>query len=309
MNELQDTLETAWHSYTEIYALGHRALANLFDDEVLIEEKIDGSQFSFGRFAGELKCRSKGKEMHPDFPEKMFSRAVTTVKDLPLHDGWAYRAEYLSKPKHNALAYDRMPNNNLIIFDINAGYESYLLYEEKVIEAERIGLETVPMLFRGTVGRREQIEAMLAIPSRLGGQTIEGVVIKNYAKFGPNKKALMGKFVSEAFKEVHAREWKKANPKAGDIIQSLIESYGTEARWQKALLHMRERGEIEGSPRDIGPLMKEVWPDIVKECREEILDVLWRWADDKIRRGVTRGLPDWYKRLLLESQFEKAENK
>lgn len=297
--------ETSWHSYTEIYALGHRALVELFDDEVLIEEKIDGSQFSFGKIDGELRCRSKGKEMHPDFPEKLFKRAVDAVKDLSLRDGWTYRAEYLAKPKHNSLAYDRTPKNNLIIFDINTGYESYLTYEEKIAEAERLGLEAVLLLFRGMVSGKEQIQSLLETPSCLGGQKVEGVVIKNYAKFGPNKKALMGKFISEAFKEVHAREWKKANPKAGDIIQSLIEAYGTEARWQKALLHMREQGKIEDSPRDIGPLLQEVWPDIVKECREEIIDTLWKWAEDKIRRGVTRGLPEWYKMKLLERQFEQ----
>jgi len=301
--------ETSWHSYTEIYALGHRALEHLFDDDVLVEEKIDGSQFSFVKFAGELKCRSKGKEMHPDFPEKMFKKAVDVVKDLPLQDGWTYRAEYLSKPKHNSLTYDRVPRNNLIIFDVNTGYETYLPYEKKVIEAERIGLEAVPLLMRGRIAAREEIQILLETISCLGGQKIEGIVIKNYAQFGPNKKALMGKFVSEAFKEVHAREWKKANPKNGDIIQSLLDAYGTESRWQKALLHMREAGRIEDSPRDIGPLLQEVWPDIVKECREEIIDILWEWAADKIRRGVTRGLPQWYKNKLLERQCEKLPEK
>jgi ATP-dependent RNA circularization protein (DNA/RNA ligase family) len=35
-------------SYPSIYALGHRAIRELFDGPVVVEEKIDGSQFSFG---------------------------------------------------------------------------------------------------------------------------------------------------------------------------------------------------------------------------------------------------------------------
>ena len=60
-----------------------------------MEEKVDGSQFSFGRFDGELRVRSKGKEMVVDAPEKMFQRAVDQAKFLPLTDGWTYRGRGL----------------------------------------------------------------------------------------------------------------------------------------------------------------------------------------------------------------------
>jgi hypothetical protein len=88
-----------------VWALGHRQISELFLDEVQIEEKVDGSQFSFGIFNGELKARSKGAELIIDAPEQMFSKAIVTVKELApiLHDGWTYRGEYLQKPKHNAL--------------------------------------------------------------------------------------------------------------------------------------------------------------------------------------------------------------
>lgn len=35
------------YSYPSIYAIGHKELDELFDDPVLVEEKVDGSQFSF----------------------------------------------------------------------------------------------------------------------------------------------------------------------------------------------------------------------------------------------------------------------
>ncbi len=36
------------NSYPSVYQLGHKAIQNIFDGKVVIEEKIDGSQFSFG---------------------------------------------------------------------------------------------------------------------------------------------------------------------------------------------------------------------------------------------------------------------
>ena len=296
--------ETSWHSYPSVWALGHRALGELLLDTVVVEEKVDGSQCSMGRFDGILRVKSKGQELVIDEPEKMFARAVEVAKSLDLHDGWTYRCEYLQKPKHNSLAYDRVPRQHLIVFDINSGHEEYLSYDEKAKEADRLGLDVVPLLREGMIQQAEELRELLDRTSILGGQKVEGIVIKNYAKYGPDKKVLMGKFVSEAFKEVHAREWKNSNPSKGDIIERLIGLYKTPARWDKAVIHLAERGELENSPRDIGKLMREVPEDVLKECKEEIAQALFDYAWPQIKRGIIAGLPEYYKQKLMDSQFE-----
>lgn len=303
------TATNSWHTYPSIYALGHRYIADLLLDPVLVEEKIDGSQFSFGKFMGEegpyLRCRSKGAELNLVAPDSMFKRGVEVVQGLAgkLTTGWTYRAEYLAKPKHNVLVYNRIPKDHLIIFDINTGHEEYMPYEEKQLECQRLGLEVVPQLFYGKIEDIQHFRTFLDTTSCLGGQKVEGVVIKNYQRFGLDKKVLLGKFVSEAFKEVHAREWKAANPTQGDVLQQLIRSLKTDARWHKAVQHLREAGSIESSPRDIGPLLKEVQHDIEKEEQDYIKQKLFEWAWPHIRRGVTAGLPEWYKEQLLKTQF------
>lgn len=299
----------SWHSYSSIYNLGHRAVADLLTVPVIVEEKIDGSQFSFGvDETGELHVRSKGAIMNADAPEKMFSGAVSTARELcgRLTPGWTYRGEHLCKPKHNALAYDRIPMGHVILFDVNPGLESYLPYAAKAAEAERLGLEVVPLLFEGIVTSQAQLAELLETVSVLGGQRIEGIVVKPaaYNLWGLDKKCLMGKFVSEAFKEVHAHEWKQANPQSGDILERLSATYRSEARWNKAILHLRERGKLEDSPRDIGALLKEIPADVEKECADEIRETLWKWAWPQIRRQVTRGFPERYKEMLLARQFE-----
>lgn len=300
----------SWHSYPSIYNLGHKYVANLLTVPVNVEEKIDGSQFSFGiTDEGEIMVRSKGAVMIPDAPEKMFTKAVQTVKDLAsiLRPGWTYRGEFLAKPKHNTLAYGRVPDRNIILFDINDGEESYLPYEAKAAEAARIGLEVVALIHSGTINDIATFREFLDRESILGGQKVEGVVVKPaaYNLFGMDKKVLMGKFVSEAFKEIHAGEWKKANPTSGDIIEQIAAGLTTPARWNKACQHLSEAGRLEGSPCDIGALMKEVPEDILKECEEEIKEKLFAHAWPQIRRRVTYGLPEWYKEKLLKRQFEE----
>jgi hypothetical protein len=296
------------NSYPSIYNLGHRAIATLLDAPVLVEEKVDGSQFSFGVVDGEILCRSKGADLHVDAPEKMFTAAVATAKKLApnLRPGWVYRGEYLAKPKHNTLSYDRIPQDHVILFDVCPGLEEYLSPEAKREEASRIGLEVVPAFFVGKVEGLEHFRSLLDTVSVLGGQKVEGVVIKPlaYDQFGPDKKVLLGKFVSEHFKEVHAGEWKKENPSTGDVIQNLIVQYRTPSRWAKAVQHLREAGQLEDSPRDIGKLFKEVPSDVLKEEADAIKDALFRYAWPHISRGLMAGLPQWYKDELVKRQFD-----
>jgi hypothetical protein len=303
---------TSWHSYTKILALGHAGLENLFNDVVLVEEKLDGSQFSFGIFTNTedpsgktLMCRSKGAMLNLIAPESLFVQALETVTKLApiLNLGWTYRAEYFKKPKHNTLAYNRIPKDHLIIFDVNPTHEAYLPWDEKKAEADRLGLECVPRLYEGMVTDEMMFRKLLDTDSVLGGQKIEGVVIKNYKRFGLDGKAIMGKFVSEAFKEIHGAEWKESNPKSGDIIQKLIERYRTPARWSKAVQHLKEKGQLENSPRDIGHLINETKADIEAECKDEMIEILLKWAMPNVLRGACGGIAEWYKDELVKLQF------
>ena len=322
----------SWHSYPSIFNLGHRAVRDLLNYPHVVEEKVDGSQFSFGVFAVEpsldgndypdeleLRVRSKGAVMNPDAPEKMFNKAVETVRTIKhmLHVGWTYRAEYLAKPKHNTLAYDRVPDGHLIVFDVSTGDGEWLDPASRAIEARRINLESVPLLNAVQPNRLDTYYTTITLEglrgiidntqSILGGQLIEGVVIKPLVPlYGQDKKTLMGKFVSERFKEAHKLSWSKENPSTGDVLERIVKAYATEARWMKAIQHLREAGELTDSPQDIGKLIIEVKKDTGIECKEEIMRALWKYAWPHIERGLTRGLPEYYKNELLRRQFEQG---
>lgn len=92
--------------------------------------------------------------------------------------------------------------------------------------------------------------------------------------------------------------------KNNDITyNTLTKMYCTEARWRKAVQHLREKGELDDSPKDIGALIKEIPLDILGDSKENIKEQLFSFFWPKIKMGVTKGFPEWYKNQLAESAF------
>lgn len=299
------------HSYAKIYHLGHRYLENLLKGPVVVEEKVDGSQFSFGRRGENVFFRSRGATIYPETTDRLFKGAVTyisSVKEM-LVDGWTYRGEVLHAPRHNTLTYSRTPKHNVVIFDIETDNgQNFLSPKGKELEAMKLDLECVPAFFHGEITDAKGLMELLETESFLGGCKLEGIVIKNYNQFGDDKKALMGKWVREEFKEIHQGAWKGANPSQGDVIQLMINVYKNENRWEKSIQHLREEGKLQNAPQDIGLLIKTIQEDLMAECAAEIKEKLYEYALPKILRGSTGGFPDFYKKKLAMSQFEEKPN-
>ena len=299
-------------SYPKIFAFGSRIPVHPFDGKpAVFQEKVDGSQFSFGMVDGELQMRSKGQEQSLDVCDGMFRLAVESAHERGAPEGVVFRCEYLNKPKHNTLAYDRVPAGNLVVFDVyqrdNAGLWDYLAPDPAEALAVQVGLEYVPT-WQDTITTADQILAMLDRESFLGGPNIEGVVMKRYDLIVPQfTTPLFCKYVSERFKEKHSTDWKNRNPSGKDFLGMLADTYRTEARWRKAIQHMRERGELVDGPQDIGPLMKEINVDVRDEIEEEAKQALFdHWWKTYAARTVGRGFPEWYKELLLRESFTEA---
>lgn len=293
----------------KIHPFGHKILNGpngVLQGTVIIEEKVDGSfiSWSLNSKTNELEIRSKGQQLNLDLPEKMFSEGITYLKSIrdKLKPDWVYRGEYLKSKKHNAINYDRFPNNHIILFDVMVGMEDYMSYEDMISVGKDLDLEVVPLLYNGPGEDIDQdkLLKMMDKTSILGGAKMEGVVVKNYARYEPDGKMLMAKLVSSEFKEVHRKEWKNDNPTSKDVLLNLIDEYKTEARWQKAFIHLEEKGLLVHEPKDIAPLLKEIQRDVEEECADEIKDKLWNWAKTHILRGSINGAAVWYKDKLVK---------
>lgn len=297
----------SFSQYPSIYSFGHPAVKDILKLPVIVEEKIDGSQFSFSLLpSGEMVFRSKGAIVYPETAQKLFIPAIETafsIKDK-LIVGAVYRGEALYRPKHNCLAYSRAPKGGFILFDVMIGPEDYIPYDQKAHTAELLGLEVVPKLYEGKVESFEQIMSLLDRESCLGGVKIEGIVVKQYGMFGEDKKPIFAKHVSEEFKEKHGQEWKSGNPGKSDFVFNIGEIYRHENRWLKAIQHLSESGQLTNTPKDIGVLIREINLDILKEeeytIKQKLFDYFW---NKQISRQVTRGFPEFYKEYLIKNSL------
>jgi hypothetical protein len=292
------------HDYGKVYNNGVKYVMEVFNGPVTVQEKVDGSQISFGFIEGELCFRSHNQQIMCYAPNDMFAagvKAIEEIKDM-LIPNVIYRGEYLQKPKHNALKYERVPARHIILFDMEDATHPDNYFPSDIVaeEAERLGLECVPTYF---VGKVDSVESLLPFLTEkkpiLGGDFIEGIVIKNYNLSDGMGKFLKAKIVADDFREVHKQAWGEANPSRQDVVKELVGYLRTEARWNKAIAHLKENGELQEAPQDIGPLLKAVNQDILDEEIEYIKEILFKhfWKD--ISRGVTNGLPEWYKRKLV----------
>lgn len=293
-------------AYPKIFAIGTDYIRDIFEDPVEVTEKIDGSQFDFGRINGELYLRSKGAQLYPDNPEKMFQEAIEYVMSIEdrIDNGMTFYCEYLKRPRHNILSYERVPKNHLMLFGMSDLRQTFKFDLNRWADA--LGIERVPVLYQGEIKKAEDLLDLLDTDSILGNTKVEGIVVKNFDRpfllGGQPIPIMAGKFVSEKFKETHRQNWGKEHTAKGRYV-SFCESFKAEARWHKAVQHLRDAGQLDNNPRDIGGLIKEIQRDITEEEQDEIKAFLWKEFGKDILRAATRGFPEWYKEQLVKRGF------
>lgn len=306
------------HAFPKIFHIGERFIENLFKGPVEISEKLDGSQFNFGiNSDDELVMRSKGEDLTYSEVPKMFTLAQEQVLRIEkilraknLIDIYFY-CEFLSKPRHNIMKYERVPKNNLYLFGVLRGEMFVSDTEELKIYADLIEVESVNVIFQGEITDIKELEKLLDNNSILGKEKIEGIVVKNYKEPSIVGSMIipmsMGKYVREEFKERHATEWGSKFTSKGRL-ELFLSSFKTEARWLKGIQHLKEKNELENSPKDIGKLMTEIKRDVIEEEKENIKKELFKIYKGDIERISIRGFAEFYKEQLLKSTI-KNENK
>ena len=173
----------SFHSYPKVWNLGHPSVKEIFEDEVEVQEKIDGSQLSFGKdHDGTIHIRSKNREFPINGPDSLFERAAEQIAKradkLPV--GYTFRGEYLNKPKHNCLVYDRTPIDNIVIFDVTSDLHQYLEPSTVARMAEELVFEHVKSTTM-KISSIDDVKELMELPSMLGGKR-EGLVFKNYKR-------------------------------------------------------------------------------------------------------------------------------
>ena len=298
--------------YLKIMNLGSIGTENALKGPVILQEKVDGSQFRLGiNEDGELVMGSKNQDIIPEAPAGMFQQItdyLLSIKGRMLElppDTYLY-GEYLQKPKHNVLKYDHIPSNHLVLFDAIQG-GAWLSRQNLIEIAQFLDFDVIPEFYRGEVCV-DTIREFLKEDSFLGREKVEGVVMKNhdqYINLGNHVFPLFTKYVREEYKERHHTEEKEKNPKVN--LDLFIQGFRSEARWNKTFQHLRDAGKLTQSPKDIGDLIREVQADILEEESLNIKSFLFNHFKKNILGTAIKGLPEWYKEKLLENLTEASD--
>jgi hypothetical protein len=269
-----------------------------------VQEKFDGSQFTFAFLEGQYYARSRGQQIDLENPNELFRPAIEYTRELceggKLPAGLIFRGEAICRPKHNSLKYDRIPTGGFILFDVQEaitgsfwnpwGFTTISGLEYAPLVA---GTVEEPLVFLTRSAMVDWASEYAQRQSLLGG-AIEGYVFKEYNS-SPDRAVV--KVVRDEFKELHRgnEEYLKVGPRNG--LDKVLAKLAGPARYTKALSHLRERGEYENSMRDMPKLMQELNADLDSD-NAEIRELLWEVFGKEIKRQLGGGLALWYKDQL-----------
>jgi len=288
-----------FHKYKKIYRLGHEETEGIFsdpEDNIVMQEKIDGANFRFAILKGKLVFGSRTQQLTSDEGEdtnvaKNFAGCVKYIRDiinkgvLSDYEGYIFYGEACHK---HTMSYnwDKIPR--YLGFDVLEIETNEFMPKHFVDRAfAELGLETVPYL--GTVKAKELTEINDAsvpvsayAPKENPEQQAEGVVYKNYDK------QLMGKYVRDEFKERNAETFggrPKYNKEADTDNSEFIFKYCTNERIEKLIFKKVDQGEVLDM-KMMGSLIKETYLDIIEEEWKEILTSNWKIDFKGVRKKI-----------------------
>ena len=276
---------------------------------VIIQEKIDGSQFTICRKGNEVHYYNKHKKKDPRGSTFRNSWLYLQGKTHFLKEHYSYHGEALRTRQSNTVAYERCPF--WVIYEIVRPDNTILTPEEMDELLKDTPFETVQILYdNGGTGAVEnkadidlaaittklmaQIEAG-EIKSSLGG-TPEGFVLKVLnAPHKDRTKISRFKFVRKAFKEANSSKRERL-PEVSDeeFIQALGDVYNCEPRFQKAVQHLQE-DDRWGTDMDknIHPMVDELDNDLLKQDIDEIKTQLFIRFFPQISKAARVGLREF----------------
>ena len=254
------------HKYHKIKALGDDENKDLLlfpDDEIVIEEKLDGANFRFIIKDGVLYFGTHTNDITPE-SEKDWLRCMnfirSTIKLDNIREGLIYYGECMKK---HTMSYDWENTPPFLGFDImDIKTEKYLSHPWE--QFEYINLPFVPI-------KRITIASAIELPitddyvpvSKYSLMQAEGIVLKNYTR------QIFAKYVRQEFKEKNSEVFGKNKKRATNDNDYFVSAYYTNARIQKQVFKLIDEGE-KLSVELMHVLPRRVYMDIWEEEWREL---------------------------------------
>ncbi|ASZ75983.1 RNA ligase [Bacillus phage Taffo16] len=295
--------------YTKVIRYGKSGTQGLLNpgDEIVIYEKVDGSNASFAQDTGVDKVRrfSRKLELTEDWGLNGFVEwTIDCIDGQALLPDVLYFGEWTAPHK---VRYAEEFTRTYFLFDLyDTKTQKYLPYETVELEALRLGLKLAPVLYRGEFIDFEHLMSFVG-KTALGGHVGdkeggEGIVVKKVN----DKDQVFLKLVDEAFLEVHNSRGSKQkvpkDPNKASAERAFVNATVTEARVDKILYKLSDEGVLPDVLviQDMGDILKAAGNVVYQDIMEEEADELLPADHEKreVRRAVGGVLPQIVKQVL-----------
>lgn len=257
---------TEFIKYPKIFHLGTKKAEGFIaedamDNEIVVEEKMDGANFRFGVIDDRFRAGSRRVDftpfMYPNdtaMPDGspvidtqklgQFAKAVLLAYAAysgKAKDGYIYFVEYMIP---HTLEYDWERIPMFIGFDIyDTKAERFLDYDAKVEEFKRIEITPAPLVWRGKLRdfTVEEYENLIPQSAYRDGKA-EGLVIKDYTR------QWFVKIVAPEFREANLKVFgagarKKAKKYSQSGAEWFVNAFITRRRIEKIIDRLIEEGK------------------------------------------------------------------
>lgn len=245
-------------------------------DQIIIQEKIDGSNVSFQYNSEEdcLDCFSRNQPLseentlkgYYDWVQKLDKNKVREV----LGNNLRMFGEWLTK---HTLVYPDEKYNNMYCFDVFDTESGKYLPQSKVrVIVEKLGLNYVPVFFEGEFTRWDDYMHLVG-KTEMGGEIGEGIVVKNMTSIDYN--TLYTKIVHERFRETK----RTPKPKPTDMerirekerLTELAKTIVTRQRVEKMLYKLIDDALIPENCtlKDMNVILKNLPSAVYYDCIKE----------------------------------------
>lgn len=281
--------EIVFHKYPRIASVGHKDVQHIFltpEDEIVIEEKIDGANFRFYiKEDDEVVFGSRGNVIEEDnASQKNFTRCVKFVADKINEQKERYVGSLIFYGeccvKHSyEYDWDKIPPYlGFDVVDLSDGF-MFVDYVKKKKFFDFFGLPMVPLIKIVKAKDVEKIDESSVPTSAYSLSQAEGIVFKNYSK------QLFAKYVTDKFREVNREAFGGGKKYTKDDSERIVAMYCTNARIDKVIFKLVDEGEtLEMALMRFLP--KRIIEDIYVEHWGDILNSSFTINMKKVRKLI-----------------------
>ncbi|WP_405101630.1 RNA ligase family protein [Oceanobacillus sp. FSL H7-0719] len=264
--------------------------------EVIVMEKLDGANASFGLIEGELKCFSRNKELNENDGLRGFREWVLkNINADELLPNAIYFGEWLVK---HTINYPKDAYHQFYLFDIYSTlYDKYNSFDLVEMESERLNLKLAPVFYKGEFQSLDHVNSFVGKSAI--GEDGEGIVVKNYSYVDKHGNQIFTKIVSDSFAE--KKDVKKQKlPSNANELDNFIDTYLTNARVEKMIYKLVDNGVIneDFGIEDTGTILKNSGSLIVDDILEEEMDSLLKI----VKRKISKKYPNKVREVITSIQ-------